>query len=110
MQRKINLVYEHSCKWRCSFNSNKSVGMVFRPNMKAVLQDSFTLGNSEIQFASRAIHLGLPVGSIPGYVDDRILKGKRATCAMQSLVHSGNIQLSHLNFIGQLVSHLCCMV
>ncbi len=59
--------------------------MVFRPNMKGVLQDSFTLGNSEIQFASGAIDLGLPVGSIPGYVDDRELKGKRATGAMQSL-------------------------
>ncbi len=82
MQRNITLVYEHSCKWRCSFNSNKCVGMVFSPNMKGVLQDSFTFGNSEIQFASGAIHLGLPVGSIPGYVDDRILKGKRATGAM----------------------------
>ncbi len=63
--------------------------MVFSPNMKAALQDSFTFGNIEIQFASGSIHLGWPVGSIPGYVDDRILKGKRATCAMQSLVHSG---------------------
>ncbi len=79
MQRNINLVYEHSCKWQYSFNSNKCVGIVLSPNMKDVLQDSFTFGNSEIQFASGEIHLCFPVGSIPGYVDNRILKGKRAT-------------------------------
>ncbi len=62
--------------------------MVFRPNMKGVLQDSFTFANSEIQFVSWAIHLGLPVGSIPGYVDDRILKGKSANGAMQNLRES----------------------
>ncbi len=69
--------------------------MVFRPNMKAVLQDSFTFGNSEIQFASGAIHLGLPVGSIAGYVDDRILKRKRAMGVMQSLVYRKSLKSSY---------------
>ncbi len=35
--------------------------------------------------------MGLPFGSIPGYVDHIIMKDKRATGAMQSLVHTANV-------------------
>ncbi len=70
----------HAEKYQPGFNSNKCVGMVLSPNMKGVLQDSFTFGYSEIQFPLGAIHLGLPVGSIPCYVDDRILKEKSYGC------------------------------
>lgn len=34
---------------------------------------------------SGAMHLGLPVGPIPGFVDNRIIKGKRATGIIQSM-------------------------
>ena len=92
LQRNLDLVYEHSRKWQYQHNTSKSEVLVMTEqndaNGKGI---QFTLGNGSIPQVDYTSHMGVVLGKSPKYMEDRIMKGKKATRAIMSLASSGKI-------------------
>ena len=88
----LRIVYDHSCKWRYSFNPKKSAVLVFgereRVNKINASHRTYRLGSGVIKEMQSYDHLGLKNNSI-GQNKDRILekisKGRKALNAASGL-------------------------
>ncbi len=55
------------------------------------------MGEDKISVSESGLHLGVPVGGNSQWIDKRIVKGKIATSAMQTLAPSGAIANTYIS-------------
>ncbi len=89
LQKNLDLVYSHSQKWRYKHHTGKSQVLAFGKSQNKGIH--LTLGGNKIDVFHSAKHMGVILGRDNDHINERILKGKRATSAIQSLSKSGDV-------------------
>ena len=89
LQHNMDVTYRHSRMWRYDHHAKKSVILRFGKHKGTEVK--FVLGENEVHVAKSAKHVGVVLGDDKECVEEKLLKGRRATAAMQSLAKSGTI-------------------
>ncbi len=116
IQTNLDIVHHHNKKWRYAHNSSKCKLIMFESAVKRnppiTLSggvnnecrnshtqrggdvnglDTVYLGDVALECVPGEKHMGVILGTDVSFIDKRIMKGKRATAAMQSLACSGSL-------------------
>ncbi len=113
IQTNLNIVYQHSKKWRYTHNSSKCKVIVFDAGGRNPLNSrgvnvghgnshiqtggdvngmsNIKLGGVALECVEGEKHMGVILGKDPAFLDKRIMKGRRSAIAMQSLACSGTL-------------------